>query len=476
MIKSNIYVFYMILFLFVSLVMFFISPNAMDETYLIVALLFVFFSLFYFFDVRKKAGLSKRPFSLTLLFVLSYIIVFFQFPLDVLLSSFSDRSLHHTIIYDERVFIKSVWYLVSFFVLLTLGMGFQANKFKKCSVLNTEYRIIGTRSFYLLFYVFFILHIVTVNPGYYDATNDRELSGIANSILGYFVILLPICFGVTIYNYKIKSNNAFGGIGIKEYIKLFPLTFILIILLFSFVTFLAGDRGPAIRALILLVFGYYIVSNKSVSYFKFFSLLIFAGFFLSTIKLVGAINYNEDIVNSFISASERLNESAKSESISPYTAELSASFRSYNIAFSLWYSGYSLYALGAVVGFLMGIPYAVTIFMKVFDLNSVDVNSSNFITDYVGESYGLGTSIVGDALLNTGFVFPLFLAFFIGRLFMKIDLSFFMNTSNVFIYSIGMYYLMTSVVLARASIFPTVGNSLFIVFIICFVIYVNKKY
>ncbi|WP_170894451.1 hypothetical protein, partial [Vibrio sp. 2-2(9)] len=153
-----------------------------------------------------------------------------------------------------------------------------------------------------------------------------------------------------------------------------------------------------------------------------------------------------------------------------------ASFRSYNIAFSLWYSGYSLYALGAVVGFLMGIPYAVTIFMKVFDLNSVDVNSSNFITDYVGESYGLGTSIVGDALLNTGFVFPLFLAFFIGRLFMKIDLSFFMNTSNVFIYSIGMYYLMTSVVLARASIFPTVGNSLFIVFIICFVTYVNKKY
>ena len=464
--KSQVYFLLMSFLCIGALTMFLLSPLVVDHLSMSLAFVFVFTSLIYFFYIRKLAGLQNNAFSLTFLFVLAFLIVFFQFPLDVLLSSFSSSSLYYTVIYDEYVLVKSIWYLVCFLILLFLGMHFQVNKEHIMSHREKVYRPISSKPFYFLFYLFFILHLITVDPGYYKGEGVKELQGIANSVLGYFIILLPVCFGVTIYNYKLNNNGVFNCI---SYLKLFPLLFIVIVLLFSFLTFLAGDRGPAIRALILLVFGYYIVTNKSVSYLKFCFMIVVAGFFLSTIKLVGAISYNDNLIDSFLAAAERLNNSSKVESISPYTAELSASFRAYNTAFSLWYSGHSLYGLGVITGFLMSIPYAVTVFMEVFDLNKIDINSSHAITTHVSESYGLGTSLVGDALLNTGFFIPLLLAFLIGRLFVKIDYSFFVNQGSVYIYTIGMYYLMGSVSLARGSIFPTLGSSLFIVFLVFFV-------
>src|SRR5690606_18651198 len=148
-----------------------------------------------------------------------------------------------------------------------------------------------------------------------------------------------ICFGLVLYNYKLIQNKPV--LSVRNYLNLFPLPFILIILLFSFFTFISGDRGPAIRSLIVLVFGYYIFSDRKVSYLKFVAMIVVAGLFLSTIKLIGEINFKENLVDAFIGAYERLGSSHRVESISPYTLELAGSFRAYNTAFSLWYSGYS---------------------------------------------------------------------------------------------------------------------------------------
>ena len=317
------------------------------------------------------------------------------------------------------------------------------------------------------------MHLLTVDMGYYAGEGKGELKGLASSILGYFILLLPVCFGVIIYNYKVSDN--LDKLTIVDYIRLFPLPFNIILISFSFITFLAGDRGPAIRTLILLVFGYYIMSNTKVSNLKFILIIAFAGFFLSVIKFIGAINYNEDLIRSFFSAVERLNNSTKIESISPFTAELSGSFRAYNTSFSLWVSDYSLYGASVITGFLMSIPYGVSSFMQVFELSNEDVNSAYTITNHVGEVYGLGTTVVGDSLLNIGFIPTLIMSFFMGKLFIKIDYTFFIKKNSVYIYILGLYFLMNAVNLSRGSIFPAIGNVIFISCLVFLIISLFQK-
>lgn len=463
----------MLLLLFTSIAIYFISSSYVDHFLIFLALLFAVITFIYFLYIRKIAGLDKSSFSLTLLFILSYFIVFFQFPTDLILSSFSDNNFYSTIIYDESILVKSVWYSVCFLILMCLGMHFQLIKMNSSNKIINFTKTFPEKPFFYLFYLFFFLHLTTVDSGYYTGGVSEDLQGLAGSILSYFIVLLPICFGVVIYNYKSQQKNA--DLNFIGFIRIFPLIFIIIILLFSFFTFLAGDRGPAIRALILLVGSYYITTNKKLSYLKFIVMILIGGFFLSTIKLIGAINYNENLIESFLSAAERLGTSTKSESFSPFTAELSGSFRAYNTGFSLWSSGYSLYGLGVLVGLLMSVPYAVTTFMEAFNLNKIDINSSNLITEFGNERYGLGTTIIGDSLLNIGFIPTLVLAFILGRIFLKFDHNLFVRPVNVYIYVLGLYLLMNSIVLVRSSIFPTIGNAIFIVFIVFFIDSFSRK-
>ncbi|MGP5315556.1 hypothetical protein ACTXLD_09085 [Psychrobacter faecalis] len=445
--------------------MYVFSSREFDINEVQIALSFALLSFAYLIFIRYKAGISRNSISITLLFPLGYCIVFFQTPLDLALSSFSDNTLYTTYIYDESILVKSIWYAVAFFILVCIGMHYQSIKLvKHRNRYSVKRNYIAQKPFFILFYLFTILHLLTTDLSYYLGNRNLSPEGFAGSIHGYMTLLIPVCFGVLTYNYKIRHNNS--NLSIISYLRLFPLPFIIILTLFSVLSFLAADRGPAIKTLLALLGGYYIISNKNISYFRFFLLIILSGIFLSTIKLVGAININDDVFNSLIEAYKRLGENERSESISPYTAELAASFRAYNIGFSLWSNGYSNYGLVLVTGFLMSIPYAVTTFQKAFDIDGVDINSASLVTSYVREDYGLGTALVSDSLITIGFLPTLCIAFLLGRLLLKLDYHFFIKPDNVYYYAVGYYFLTNSIYFSRYTIYPAIGNSLFIILVI----------
>lgn len=477
---SGVVFFQMLLALISSLIMCFISFIGKDDdvSSLIYPLSLAFITFIYILYIRHISGIGKYAISLTLFFVLSFIIVFFQTPVDFLLGQYSDNTLYATYVHDESILVASVWYAVSFFISIALGMHYQAVKLNsKPATNNVQHKslFITEKPFFYLFYLFFILHIFTIDLGYYQANTPREgLSGLSISILGYFVILLPVCIGISSYNLKLKTSNNRKNLGIVEYIKNIPLPFLVIVIIFSSFTFLAGDRGPAIRALTVIFCGYYIATNKKESYLKFIIIIIAAGSFLSTIKLIGAININDDLIGSFLSARQRLSENSRFESISPYTSELAGSFRAYNIAFSLWSSNISLYGASLITGILMAIPYAVSLVMNIFNLEHEQINTAQLITTYSNEVYGLGTTLIGDLLLNFGPALSILVAFLIGRLFLKFDYHFYIRLGSIYIHIIGMYFLMISIGLSRSSIFPTIGNSIFIVMMLFIISKLNK--
>lgn len=458
----------------ISLVFYMFSPNALDYGLLNISLVFAACLLVMFYFLTKKIGLSKNPFSLSFLFVLAYYIVFFQMPTDLALGSF-EWSYIQNFFYDFGLINKQVFFAVLFFGFFLLGFSFAINKFLKSVPAHSNHVVhepVSTKLFFLLFYTFTLLHLITIDPSYYTGTIKGDPQGLAGSILGYFIRLMPICFGVVVYNAKVndlKVSTPFA------FIKLFPKIFLIVILLFSFGTFIAGDRGPAIRALILLVFSFYILSEKKVSFLKFGVAIFIAGYFLSIIKLTGGIDYqNTSIVDSFLSAADRYSQSDKTASIVPFTTELAGSFRSYSIGFSLWYEGFSLYGIAALTGTLMAIPYAVSVLMQLLNLSKTDINASNLVTVHVGESYGLGNSIVSDALLNVGFLGTLIIAYIFGKVVARIDIAFYKRNNNIYVYCFGFYILMNALSLARGSIFPMIGNVLGIAIVVFLVKQLNK--
>lgn len=458
----------------ISLVFYMLSPSALDYGLLNISLFFAVFLLVIFYFIIKKAGLSTHPFSLSFLFIIAYYIVFFQMPTDLVLGSL-EWSYIQSFFYDFGLINKQVFFAVLFLSFFLLGFNFAIKKFLKSVHAHSNHVVhkpISKKFFFLLFYTFTLLHLITIEPLYYAGTIKGDPQGLAGSILGYFIRLMPICFGVVVYNAKVNNIKVSTPIA---FIKLFPKTFLIIILLFSFGTFVAGDRGPAIRALILLVFSFYILSGKKVSFLKFGVAIFIAGYFLSIIKLTGGIDYqNTSIVDSFLSAADRFSQSDKNASIVPFTTELAGSFRSYSIGFSLWYEGFSFFGISVLTGTLMAIPYAVSVLMQLFSLSKTDIDVSNLVTVHVGESYGLGNTIVSDSLLNVGFLGTLIIAYVFGKIVAKIDISFYKRNNNVYVYCFGFFILMNALPLARSSIFPMIGNVLGIAIVIFLVKQLNK--
>ncbi|WP_026471760.1 O-antigen polymerase [Alkanindiges illinoisensis] len=476
-IRYNLFIIQLLTFiplLFFS-IFYFLVPKTIDKNLTLLSIgIFFYFLVIYFYSIFI-CRMSKYPFSLTLLFIISYFIVFLQLPVDFLLGSY-EESYIFGVIYDYNLLNLNVLYATVFFGAVIFGivhqLGVNIKNYSLNSMGTLERKLLPRQPFFAAFYLFFVLHLLTIEPSYYFGMHKEDPDGIAGSILGYFIRILPICFGVVIYNAKIQGEQY----SFKKFLSLFPKLFLLILVLFSVGTFLAGDRGPAIRALILLVFSFFIISRKSISIFYFFILLFIAGYFLSIIKLIGAVDFRStDLLHAFLDAFSRFQTSDKNSSIIPFTAELSASFRSYSTAFSLWYNGTSLYGISVLTGILMFIPFGVSTLMLVTGLNKQDINASFLITSYTQESYGLGNSIVGDALLNVGFIGALILAYFIGRLFIAFDFVFYKRTGSVFLYAVGCYFLMNSVILARGSFFPHLGSIFFIYLFVYIVLLVSSR-
>ena len=119
-------------------------------------------------------------------------------PTDLTLGSL-DWSYIQSFFYDFGLINKQVFFAVLFLSFFLLGFNFAIKKFLKSVHAHSNHVVhkpISTKFFFLLFYTFTLLHLITIEPLYYTGTIKGDPQGLAGSVLGYFVRLMPICFGV----------------------------------------------------------------------------------------------------------------------------------------------------------------------------------------------------------------------------------------------------------------------------------------
>lgn len=457
------------------------APSEVNGGYIFGCLLLVLCSIFLMQFNSKNRMLKGNPFTVTNFFLIGLSITSFQIPVEYLLDSFSHVKFQEYF-FDLSIVNASVCFSSIAISVFSLGQLSIANVQKKIgdnptASFNQSSRIrINLAPFITITILLFILHIATVDFRYYlGGYSQYSISGLSLVAHGYLMRFIVVSFFLVMWNYKLKSMNGPNKLSMIKYLRIFPTKLLIVIGVLFVLTFLSGDRGVLIRIMLLMAFGFFIVSRTKIRYITFVIVVVTVGFVFSIAKLVGGYSEQESYVSSFQQAQERFAVSDRSQSVSPYTLELAGSIYSNNILFSLWRSGVSLQGAGVIAGVLMAFPGGVSLFSAVTGLSNETVNSSNLATVISNQDYGVGTSIVGDALINVGLLGALFSFFVLGRLFRIVDVNLYKSNPNFEYLLLGCIFIAEAIILPRASMFNLIGVFVFDYLIIKLLIGIYSK-
>lgn len=431
--------------------------------------------------VEPIIELKKQYIRIVTIFLLGYVIVFFQLHVDYLLDNFDESNTRFWVnpnIVPKALMLSSIG-LVAFL----FGYLIRIRKVKKTKA-NIKYKyrtsVIGY-SFLAMF--FLIVMMITINPLYlYGGYGLFEMGEIAR----YSSILFELSFTagliqhiINIYLSPFKKYNIYG------YYKKLGFFHLLLLLLYAIIIIISGDRGPIIYLGIGLLSSYIISVKWKVPRIKVVLFFIIGTLLVSSLV---AIRNNQDSNNSTL---ERVYNALVSgefvaysslggtKSISVSTLELATSLRTlHNAVDQVPNNSSFFYGQFQVLQIITVVPFGQGVIKNIFNLKDNELTSAKYVTALVGGENGSeGTSCIADLYLDFG-VFGVF----IGMLFFGIFVR--LLEENVFTVKIpNLLYLISYMIICqyaiyipRSTIMFNFRNILWVMIIMKFIQLISKKY
>lgn len=464
-------IFFYIICLLVSVLMFFVSKGTYDTTYIYYNYILTFLMLSIYFLFNSK-NLKSNFLKHSTIFLISYIIVHYQKLLDYILGySYFD----YKVLIDEKVVTQSISAstagLAAFFCGYFIVKKIKTNnllKFDPFVKLENTLPLLPLKGAAL---ILLILFLITVNPLYLMGFYGEEGMGEGAK---YFILLNFIIQSLFVLNlWKLKYHCTINSI--KEYILSYGKFFNSLLAVYLLIILLSGDRGPILVNALLYFGGYYFCSNKKINILLFIGIFLISSFIIST--LGNSRNYSKDI--SYI---DRINMSLidakrdKVNTISPITYEMSGSFKCINLSIEYINKSNDFqngkfqrnYLLSTIPGYNSlwkqnDKEYQSTGSMKNF-------SSADFLTYIVQGPYpysGIGTTCIADLFLDFGIIGILVGMFLFGILLKKCELNLF-DTSRITLFSfiISIVFFSYSFYIPRGCILTYIRSSIVIYLII----------
>lgn len=444
--------------LFIILILTFVLPDGMFSTsgvylYTIVAILSVVI-----FFVTKEKDLSIRQVTLkpVYLFIIAFLIVFYQRPIDYVLGHVQGWRY----IGDDGYMLKCL--KVSTIGLLSFLIGYLLYS-KKRNVVRVQHQfanVVPTK-FYSLITSILLLAIIAFVPrtvlmgGY--GQNLLSSAGTFNYLSSWcssFIIAFLIQFSI---NKKVSSQCE--GYSIIQYIKSIGTWQIVNTIVYALLILNVGDRGPLIVICLAYYFCYIIISQRKLSRITIVIILLTGIICSSYLGLTK--QYRGD--NSFFDRIEAIKANggfALEESIFGPTYELSGSYNC--LAFSMeMLDKQQDYSYGAlqVAGVLQTLPFINRII-------HLPQSSSYQISHFVQGAfltYGTGTSCVADLYLDGGVLLVIIGLFLWGCFLRFFEVSLFgAKNVSLFIYCIAFFFLSHVIYIPRSTVFSPLKYALWI--------------
>lgn len=431
--------------------MFYFTENLYySESHLIELLIIVCVDSVLFFIYKKKVRQTIKSGLWSLIFLLGYLVVFFQRYVDLILGYVSENERffvdQNTIL---RCTIISLCGLLAFFV----GYSIQLNKEENISYSQSVYIPNTTPLKILLFFslILFIIYnykmIVLGNYSQEMLEAQAGTMGLYSNILFQIVFFLYVSYKSCTFKFEDIDN-------FKSYVKHMGFIVNLCVILYSIFVLMSGDRGPVIVICLAYLGGYFLSSDKDISYIR---ISVLVGLAAIVITLLG----NMRKLDSNIAYWDKVNQSVyemneNDKSFSPYTEELAGSLTTlhHSVAYVPEFHPY-LNGSFQLRQICSAIPFMNHIVYKFTDPHFKYRGSAFFITWIIqGEryTYGSGTSCNADLYLSFG-IFGVIIGLFIwGIIYRRIedDVDFMVvnSTSNI----VFLFFLAYSLYVNRASL------------------------
>lgn len=457
---------FLILSFLVSLIFF---GNWNDDIVLNFVLAMVPLGLVIHVIQRKIVFKSYEYFSFSFLFLLSYLIVYFQLAFLKILGIDIIEKLEWFIWADVNNISKPI--VIAACGLFAFFLGSSARPKNKIDGFepkkNTPIR--GTvQVLTILAFISYIIFLLTAGS-YVFGAYARDAGVLSNYAIRLFNIFMFSSICIELHKIFISEKH---DLNIRQYLKSFYFPLVFLLCIHIFMSFLVGDRGPILTYSILF-FSVFFIKYYKLKLLQVFLSIIFIGAILS---ILGETR-TRVVDTSFV---ERFSSAAFSEESQYFTepipgedfVELALSVRTLNYVvrdvpeeFDYQYGLFQLQQLVAIV------PGASRVYNNlVFDGDPRYDGTANFVTYLIHRTevdYGDGTSVVADIYLDFGLIGVIFILFAFGRIMAIYELR--MKNGNVefnFYFLLFMTYLSKALYLPRSSIMLEFSNIIFCLFVI----------
>ena len=457
------------------------APDTLDKGYITSVLIGVCAMLFVHYYSCYITLYDRRIVSIRNMFLIFFVIVYFQMPLDYILG----YNVKINWFYNDSIFCGSLNFSALCLSCFLFGYSILSNRVKQ---LNESIRIKFSHvwPFIILAWICFFLFVKGMGfsffiGGYGSAGDGSTIGdGGAARYFSYMQLCLKAVIVMVVWNMYNSDKRVDNFL---HYLKLFPLPFLLLYLSIILLWLTAGGRAVSITLFLFLYCGYVILSNKDISMLWAILLVIAGGVFFSLFKILGGLSFSryEGVdVSEAVSYGYNLYQSYNmNSSLFAPTRELSFSIYTYNIYYYWWSIGQFYGGLFLLLSFCGAIPGLIPLLSQIVgkDLNYYYL--ARIVTTYDAADQGLGSSCIGELLCDIGFPFTILLFFLFGILFRRLDTVFQKKHKKVdfFLFLLVFSYFSTVFFAPRGSIITGLSNSVFLYIILrlyAFLFFVKK--
>lgn len=407
------------------------------------------------------------------MFLLGYIIVFFQGYVDLYLGNLNPNSFFFFI--NPGLINQGALLSVIGLIMLFIGYLTGRKRVKKRTE-NSSLIYLPIKGLVYVLTVFNLLNIALNATQMLSGEYSQEaIENNAGTIGSYAQLLFYVVYlGVIVIH---AINCRVSGIGsIWTFLrKLGPLFYINLFVYLGLVM-LSGDRGPILTMSLTMLAAITIGTQSRLKFVTLVLAVLIGATFISILGVVRKMDANLSFGERMSKAFEDDSVNERYQSIVPATAELSTSVRTLHLALDHVPTHHNyLFGLFQIREALKVIPFAAGFFDPLFPSHFRYRHSAFFIT-WVdkGDNYtvGTGSSINADLYLSFGEIGVVLFLFLLGRLFRWIDLLVFSEKGkyiNIFSVVLMISIIGSSIYWSRASLLtPIQSVALTYIFVIIY--------
>lgn len=447
-----------LLFLLSQLMLYLYSPiGALNKLIVGISFSLSLIGFMLTLNQRKSSKLNGYNFSIILFFIMMSLIISYQIPLELALGNLDLNK--DLFIYDISIVNKMVLFSGICFNSFFLGNSVIYNRIKRNKIpITTRYKKsfykIRTNPLLALIFLFCGLFFVTVNKSYIQGGHGIiPANPLSLSFYGIFIRLTAVYVGVIVYNNSFTSeeNISFKN-KVVSFIKKFNWKYLSLVLICIVLFLFANNRVYIIYLVTPLIFGFFVTYKLKVKNYILLVLFLVVSSIATFLKIYGVKNIFSS--NLMIEETHFI-----SKSYFPITAELAYSIYSQSLIYYEWLiNDFTLYGKSFFIGVLKSVPGLISL----LGLSMIDFDSGTIATIISNKSFGIGTTVLSDSLVNIGFLGTIIFFYTIGYWFSKLELYVYAIASNKLIHYVIYFSICTFILfLPRSSFNEVIGIVLF---------------